>query len=168
MPSSPYQMGWLTPQGLNESQATVTWPISSYSTSRGSRASAGGSAKVCARVSPPSTRDRIANRIHPLRFRRHAGVCLRRYLMAGPAAVGGVSKFMRSATWRNSHTLPVSPSVSETTSRCSGALANAASLNTARGSRNSIIRTGVQVLQRHPSPERPGWAFTFNYDYVRI
>jgi L-alanine-DL-glutamate epimerase-like enolase superfamily enzyme len=82
--------------------------------------------------------------------------------------VGGVSEFMRVGHMAESHDVPVSSHLfPETSIQTLGALANAIYLEympwfSKLYHEELEFKDGNAIV-----PKRPGWGFTFNYDYVR-
>jgi L-alanine-DL-glutamate epimerase-like enolase superfamily enzyme len=89
-------------------------------------------------------------------------------LMPDLQRVGGVSEFMRVGHMAESHDVPVSSHLfPETSIQVLGALSNAIYLEympwfSKFYHEELVFKDGNAIV-----PERPGWGFNFNYDYVR-
>ena len=89
-------------------------------------------------------------------------------LMPDLQRVGGVSEFMRVGHMAESHDVAVSSHLfPETSIQLLGALSNAIYLEympwfSQLYTEQLVFENGDAVL-----PERPGWGFTFNQDYIR-
>jgi L-alanine-DL-glutamate epimerase-like enolase superfamily enzyme len=101
-------------------------------------------------------------------FRRMLELRSADILMPDLQRVGGVSEFMRVGHMAESHDVPVSSHLfPETSVQVLGALANAIYLEympwfSKFYHEELEFKDGNAIV-----PERPGWGFTFNYDYVR-
>jgi L-alanine-DL-glutamate epimerase-like enolase superfamily enzyme len=101
-------------------------------------------------------------------FRRMLELRSADILMPDLQRVGGVSEFMRVGHMAESHDVPVSSHLfPETSIQVLGALANAIYLEympwfSKLYHEELEFRDGNAIV-----PERPGWGFTFNHDYVR-
>ena len=101
-------------------------------------------------------------------FRRMLELRSADILMPDLQRVGGVSEFMRVGHMAESHDVPVSSHLfPETSIQVIGALANAIYLEytpwlSKLYHEELVFKDGNAIV-----PERPGWGFTFNYDYVR-
>lgn len=101
-------------------------------------------------------------------FRRMLELRSADILMPDLQRVGGVSEFMRVGHMAESHDVPVSSHLfPETSIQVLGALANAIYLEympwfSKLYQEELAFKDGNAIV-----PERPGWGFTFNHDYVR-
>jgi L-alanine-DL-glutamate epimerase-like enolase superfamily enzyme len=101
-------------------------------------------------------------------FRRMLELRSADILMPDLQRVGGVSEFMRVSHMAESHDVPVSSHLfPETSIQVLGALANAIYLEfmpwfSKLYHEELVFKDGNAIV-----PERPGWGFTFNHDYVR-
>jgi L-alanine-DL-glutamate epimerase-like enolase superfamily enzyme len=101
-------------------------------------------------------------------FRRMLELRSADILMPDLQRVGGVSEFMRVGHMAESHDVPVSSHLfPETSIQVLGALANAIYLEympwfSKLYHEELEFKDGNAIV-----PERPGWGFTFNHDYVR-
>ena len=101
-------------------------------------------------------------------FRRMLELRSADILMPDLQRVGGVSEFMRVSHMAESHDVPVSSHLfPETSIQVLGALANAIYLEympwfSKLYHEELAFKDGNAIV-----PERPGWGFTFNRDYVR-
>jgi L-alanine-DL-glutamate epimerase-like enolase superfamily enzyme len=157
-------------QGLNEAQAIrlgraleefdLTWfeePLPAWDVE--------GLARVAAALDTPIASGETEYTRYG--FRRMLELRTADVLMPDLQRVGGVSEFMRVGHMAESHDVPVSSHLfPETSIQVLGALANASYLEympwfSALYNEQLGFRDGDAVV-----PERPGWGFTFNMDYV--
>lgn len=100
-------------------------------------------------------------------FRRMLELRSADVLMPDLQRVGGVSEFMRVAHMAESHDVPVSSHLfPETSIQVLGALSNATYLEympwfAKLYNEELVFEDGAAIV-----PERPGWGFTFNRDYI--
>jgi L-alanine-DL-glutamate epimerase-like enolase superfamily enzyme len=157
-------------QGLNESQAIrlgraleefdLTWfeePLPAWDVE--------GLARVAATLDTPIASGETEYTRYG--FRRMLELRSADILMPDLQRVGGVSEFMRVGHMAESYDIPVSSHLfPETSLQVLGALANAIYLEYmpwfSKLYNETIEFTDGQAL----IPERPGWGFTFNQDYV--
>jgi len=100
-------------------------------------------------------------------FRRMLELCSADVLMPDLQRVGGVSEFMRVGHMAESYDIPVSSHLfPETSLQVLGALANAIYLEYMPWFSKLYNETIKFVEGQAIIPERPGWGFTFNQDYV--
>jgi L-alanine-DL-glutamate epimerase-like enolase superfamily enzyme len=100
-------------------------------------------------------------------FRRMLELRSADVLMPDLQRVGGVSEFMRVGHMAESYDIPVSSHLfPETSLQVLGALANAIYLEYMPWFSKLYNETIIFVEGQAIIPERPGWGFTFNQDYV--
>jgi L-alanine-DL-glutamate epimerase-like enolase superfamily enzyme len=100
-------------------------------------------------------------------FRRMLELRSADVLMPDLQRVGGVSEFMRVGHMAESYDIPVSSHLfPETSLQVLGALANAIYLEYMPWFSKLYNETIKFVEGQAIIPERPGWGFTFNQDYV--
>ena len=158
-------------QGLNEAQAIrlgrmleeydLTWfeePLPAYDVE--------GLARVAAALDTPIASGETEYTRYG--FRRMLELRTADILMPDLQRVGGVSEFVRVAHMAESHDVPVSSHLfPETSIQVLGGLSNAIYLEympwfSQLYREKLVIENGVAVV-----PERPGWGFTFNEDFIR-
>lgn len=157
-------------QGLNESQAIrlgraleefdLTWfeePLPAWDLD--------GLARVAAALDTPIASGETEYTRYG--FRRMLELRSADILMPDLQRVGGVSEFMRVGHMAESYDIPVSSHLfPETSLQVLGALANAIYLEYMPWF-SKLYNEPIEFADGHALvPERPGWGFTFNQDYV--